>query len=361
MRLSEDDLNTVLDLLHDDRIQVYKQAIEILVQVFQGSILEVDVNVAQLLDDKNAKRLLSLLNLHWTEVIGGSIMALLINLASAGEKNPYIIRRLCDLNSASCMMQFLRAKKVFHASSCGRSEAESEAELQNLHEIADLIALFLSNLTSSLNEEAIKSLLQLDLYDEMSRGFYFETILDHVAARGKSCISIKWLLYVIVNLCSSATACARICSHEQFLRYLQNVLQEGSLRPNEFMCALKIVRNVAFSNKSVPVAHTKLIEFGIMDEIMENLKTPSDSLTADACTLLGEAIFALCTSTEGIQWIESINGKKIMLEVLANSRHMVNTPLCTSVHDLLTNRLVPVLDDIQDVALASGVEGGEAA
>ena len=353
MTLSKSDLETVLEFLHHDNPNVYKQAIDIIARAFQVDSIGAVNMVGTLLSDKNGQRIFALLNKHWTEVVGGSIMAILVNIASCGEKNPVFIRRLCDLNSTSHMIRFLRKNKLLNSLSEENLPDNIHAEQpENLQELGNLVTIFLSNLTVSLNDVALESLLQLDKDDELARGFYLESIIDHMASSKPSYLSTQWLLYILVNLSSNSMTCSAISKHHKFLQFIHLSLQKKPAESDEFASCVKIVRNLVFSQKSVNQAQQVLIQEGIADDILENLST-SGNLSPSMCSLLAEIVFFICTSDDGIRWIESINGKKILQELLNNKGHVIHSSECKNAEELLSTRLIPILDDIQDVTLTN--------
>jgi len=158
----------------------------------------------------------------------------------------------------------------------------------------------------------------------------------------------KWLLYIVLNISGSTRVSPIILSNKPFLEYIANKLHNKQFTDEKFELAAKVVRNLSLQRSSTNDAHGILIETNIADAVMRGLE--ECSLTP-ICTVLTEVLYFLCTSKESIEWMESINGKQILNNILDTKSHPINDKMCEPAKAIVNDKLLTILDDIQDITV----------
>ncbi|KNH03702.1 hypothetical protein XU18_4972 [Perkinsela sp. CCAP 1560/4] len=348
MSIALKDLELVLNMLAHENLQIVKQAIDVLLNYFQGTNLEKNAATMSLLSDEHGHNLMQLLNLTSYDTIADKSLALLINLAATGD--PFIITRICELGYMAVLIEVLEKEGIVSTSA-----PDFNFEIMNRQvnrNRVHLLLLLLVNLTSSEGDAAISSLMQLHVNRGVTDGFYVQCLLSYFKSNDQCQVTSKCLLYTVLNLSRNKEACSIIINQETFLRFIRCKLQKRQLLDEQNCVLLKLVRNMTLNQRNTEEAHKLLIDSSIADEVMHCFQACEAQADTTICKTLAETIYFICSSKDGIGWMDSINGKRSLQNALEAKNHPIVSEDCQNTRDLV-EKLLPILDDIQDVYVSN--------
>jgi len=318
------DLDTVLLLLTHERFDVRKRAVDILALL---TAKDEDV-VAGVGTKDHIPRLIALLTSD-NHLLHGSLLTALINMCASKQHGTEVARVLCECHCVARVMRILTAAD------------EPQAALM------DLMLILMTNVTSLGGSIASRAMLQISDNDSAdTRGYFFEALLNKMVQRTCSASTGKWILNIATNVTSEQAAQHAVVEHSETMVLLTKCLVMCDPLANTFY-ALSILRNLCLAADGK--YHKNLIDVGAVNVVLGNMNEDRPKGNTDIHIAYVEFIFILCTSKTGVEFMESINGKKTLVAVAGNVEHTLRTSVCADTLKLLEERLLTILDDIQDV------------
>eukprot|EP00759_Apiculatamorpha_spiralis_P048279 PhF_6_TR43562/c0_g1_i1/m.66896 len=329
------ELETVLELLSHERIEVRKRAVDILAVICNGQGTQANAVVAHVGSMDHLPKILALIS-PANHLLHGTLYMTLINMVANAEHGTEVARRLCDLRAVQQIMRMLTTPSAL-----------PPENIQNMQ------LMLLTNITSVGGSAAVNAVLQYEASDD-TRGYYLDALMTRMTEHECPAITGKWILNILTNVTSEALAQDAVMNHDEAIEIMKKCLFHCDPLTNTYY-AMCVLRNLCM-NKS---HHKALINAEIPHQVLENFQKDRPANYPDMCNAYVEFIYALCTSEEGIQFMDSVNGKRILEEATAKESHTILQADCKDSFKRIRERLLNILDDVQDVVLAENSENPE--
>ena len=374
------DHDVVLQMLSSSRIELRKRAVDILA-VCSSSCEPVTLFEA-LLQPEIIEKLLHLLTPE-NMLLHGTLLTTLTNLTAHPEYCLRTARIISESHGIAKLMRFLE----FISSHQPKSEGDLDDSPENSttkssysdNASLSLIFMLLNNITSVDGASVVPSFLQVTSTDR--QGQYLEKLLQVLLCLTMEMPSVRWGIQIISNLMCERVGVDTLLSYPNALIHFHNLLKlwaKPCVAPNPpgIMHLLLLFRNIALHKHEG--YHSAMIDAAIPDSVLEFLRRDLYEGWAELCSAQVEFLLFLCTTTKGIQWMESVNAKKVLMDdVLQTSnaeqssvvfapspektenstfrngtksrKHTIYDDACHHSRNILIKQILPILDDIQDV------------